>query len=184
MAYRDPDRQREYGRRWRTARRAEWLAKEPCRRCGRLETGRRIFRLPGAPKPSWSRRGPSHTRLTVLCPGCVRQGREEMRTVKRQRTRRRKPAGERAARKPRPHADEFEVRAGAGPGVESHGRTFEETAARSQAAARPTHAQTELVRENARDTADVAPCPVHGRTRAVRMESGALAYRCCGRAVD
>lgn len=66
MAYKDRDQQRAYQAGWVTKCRRDWLAAQRCVGCGARE-GLRVFREPGSPKLRWSKRGPSHSQLTVRC---------------------------------------------------------------------------------------------------------------------
>jgi len=265
MPYQALAKQREAQRVYANECRAAWLKGQPCRRCGKFKP-RSIYRLPGAPKHSWSRSGPSHQRLTVLCHDCRAQGRREMlgeqeaaardRKNVRERARYHEPKsanpfkpGERVTwsakglsalqprwpqrlgvvvgghkycrvlwdgiRTPVAYSWDFVARSG----TQKPPKVCESPvakASRTKALLRagdlspaPTPAkppkivwedepperprrhrhnaeltadEKRMVEENQRPMADVPPCPVHHRTRAIQTDAG-FAYRCCGQPV-
>lgn len=76
MPYRDPAAQREYQRRWKARRRAEWFAGRTCQRCGAADH-LEIHHRAGEDKVShaiwsWSkpRRDAELAKCVVLCRDC------------------------------------------------------------------------------------------------------------------
>jgi hypothetical protein len=205
--YADPAKQRRAQADYVNACRAAWLAKQRCVRC-KGTTALRIFRKSGSPKPSWSRSGPSHRKLTVLCQRCVRRGREELLGAEHVAAQDRKNARERELVKRRAvggtptvirtSEDQRRHRTGDQRPSVSHTQECPPTVSatapkqptilpekpRRRPKNRPlTGPERRMMAEQATVVVEVVPCPVHGRTRAVQNEWGKLHYRCCGRLV-
>jgi hypothetical protein len=206
--YADPAKQRRAQAAYAKECRAAWLARQRCVRC-KGSTELRIFRKRGTPKPSWSRQGPSHLNLTVLCQPCVRRGRSELMGAAAAAVRDQKNARERERLQRRAAAERAEARrvakaakvvAARKPKVRT--RAIAPTApVEAPAPARPpiitpppaprrrrdralTAGERRMMQEEGGVLLEAAsPCPVHGRTRAVRNDWGQVHYRCCGRPV-
>ena len=183
--YKDPDAQRVYQANWVGARRREWLLQQRCSLCGD-QANLRIFRHPGAPRLSWSVRGPSHSRFCVVCADATqclqrRAGgecpppKEEAPAQSKRRGRR--PLNDGLTKYER--QKRMTLR-----GVTKHTPRTKEVAAEKKAAAqsRTVYRESALERELA-ESDDRPSCPTHGPgiTMALR---GAERFVCCGRVVS
>jgi len=204
--YADPAKQRRAEAEYARECRADWLARQRCARC-KGTTELRIFRKRGTAKLTWNRQGPSHRLLTVLCQPCVRRGRSELMGAAAAAVRDRKNARERERLKRRAAAERAEARrvakaAKVAAARKPKARTRAIAPVEAPAPARPPiitpppaprrrrdRPLTAAERRMMQDQEGVvvleaaSPCPVHGRTRAVRNDWGQVHYRCCGRPV-
>lgn len=196
--YKDPEQQRTFQNLWIKQRRADFLRAQHCALCGAPgdHVQLRIFRHVGAPRLSWSKKGPSHKRFRVVCAdgtGClVRRGnhaalpaeprprpprpapRARAPAPAKPRRRPSRPAGRPPAAKPVPEPRPLPRPPVPVPPVPPVPRPEPPPRRRTKTTKR---LEEELAQPDVRPV-----CPVHGPRGTMRLW-GQLKFVCCGRLV-